>query len=78
MFRKNLQLKDASVNEKCLLRKVFYRQRILESSCDRKETVDIEISVTSRNGDRNIMQSIGITIRPSSRIRKWNQFSQFK
>ena len=27
----------------------------------KKETVDIDILVTSRNGDRNIMQSIRIT-----------------
>ena len=31
-------------------RKVFYRQRIPESSSARKETVDIAIVVTSRNG----------------------------
>ena len=36
-------------------RKAFYRQRIPESSCARKETVDINILVTSRNGDRKIM-----------------------
>ena len=30
-------------------RKAFYRQRIPESSCARKETVDIYILVTSRN-----------------------------
>ena len=36
-------------------RKAFYRQRIPESSCARKETVDIDILVTSRNGDRKIM-----------------------
>ena len=52
-------------------RKAFYRQIIPESSCVRKEIVDIDILVTSRNGDRN-MQSIGITSRPTSRIRKWN------
>ena len=44
--------------------KAFYRQRIPESSCARKETVDIDIPVTSRNGDRKIMQSIRITSRP--------------
>ena len=43
--------------------KAFYRQKILESSCGRKETVDIDILVTSRNGDRQIMQSIRITSR---------------
>ena len=58
-------------------RKTFYRQRIPEFSCPRKETVDIDILVTSRNGDRKIMQSIRITSRPTSRKRKWNQFSQF-
>ena len=41
-------------------RKAFYRKRIPQSSCTRKETVDIDIHVTSRNGDRKIMQSIRI------------------
>ena len=44
-------------------RKAFYRQRISELSSARKETVDIDILVTSRNGDRKIMQSIRITSR---------------
>ena len=38
-------------------RQAFYRQRISEPNCARKETVDIDILVTSRNGDRKIMQS---------------------
>ena len=58
-------------------RKAFYTQRIPESTCARKEIIDINILVTSRNGDRKIMQSIRIMIRPPLRIRKWNQFSQF-
>ena len=58
-------------------RKAFYRQRIPESSCARKETVDIDTLVTSRNGDRKIMQSIRITSRPHLRKRKWNQESYF-
>ena len=58
-------------------RKAFYRQVIPEFTRARKETVDIDILVTSRNGDRKIMQSIRITSRPSSRKRKWNQLSQF-
>ena len=57
-------------------RKAFYRQRISESSCARKETVDIDILVTSRNGDKK-MQSIRITSRPTLIKRKWNQLSQF-
>ena len=48
-------------------RRAFYGQRILEPSCVRKETVDIDIRVTSR-----MLQSIRITSRPPSRNRKWN------
>ena len=58
--------------------KAFYRQRIPESSCVRKETIDIDILERSRNGDRKIMQSIRITSRPPLRIRKWKQVSQFR
>ena len=84
LFRKNLQLTDISVNSRLKATKVIgqrkafyrYRQRIPEPSCVRKETVDIDILVTSRNGDKKIMQSIRITSRPPLRIRKWNQFSQ--
>ena len=57
--------------------KTFYRQRIPQSSCVRKETVDIDILVTSRNGDRKIMQSVRMTSRTPLRIRKWNQLNQF-
>ena len=35
-------------------RKAFSRQKIAEPSCLRKETVDIDVLVTSRNGDRKI------------------------
>ena len=48
-------------------RKAFYKQIIPKSSCARKETVDIDILVTSRNGDKKIMPSIKITRRPSSK-----------
>ena len=51
-------------------RKAFYRKRVPGSSCARKENIDIDILVTSRNGDRKIMQSIRITSRPPLRIRK--------
>ena len=50
-------------------RKTFYRQRILESSCARKETVDMYILVTSRNVHRKIVQSFRITSRLPSRER---------
>ena len=49
-------------------RKAFYRQRIPEFSRATKETVDIDIFVvTSRNGDRKVMQSVRMTSRPPSR-----------
>ena len=51
---------------------------IRESSCAKKEIADVDILVTSRNGDRKIMQSIRITSRPPSSIRKWNQLSQLR
>ena len=57
-IRKAIQIMDQ--------RKAFYKQRISEFSCARKETVDIDILVTSRNGDRKIMQSIRITNIPRS------------
>ena len=38
----------------------------------------MDILVTSKNGDRKIMQSMRIMSRAPSRIRKWNQLSQFR
>ena len=35
-----------------------WRQRIPDSSCIRKESVDIDPFITSRNGDRKIVQPI--------------------
>ena len=58
-------------------RETFHKPRIPESSRVSKETVEIDILQTSRNGDRKIMQSIRITSRPPWRKRKWNQLSQF-
>ena len=83
LFRKNLQLIMYG-NSRLIAtqiigqRKAFYRQRIPEFRCGRKENVVIGILVTSRNGDRKILQSIRITSRPSSRIRKWNKLSKFR
>ena len=36
-------------------KKAFYRQRVPESSCVRKESVDIDILVTTTKGHRKIM-----------------------
>ena len=82
LFRKNLQLKNVCYSRLKATkiigqRKAFYRQRIPEPSCVWKETVDIDILVTSRNSDKKIIQSMRITNRPSSRKRKQRQLSQF-
>ena len=60
----NLFIKDLKPFRLWNQKKTFYRQRIPESSCVMKETVDIDILVTSRNGDRKIKQCIRITSRP--------------
>ena len=51
-------------------RKAFHRHRTPESICAKKDIVNIDIIVTSRNGDRKIMRSIRITGRPPSRKNK--------
>ena len=57
----------------------FHRQIIGKSSCVKKETFQHQgIFVTSRNCNINIMLSIWITSRPSMRVSKWDQFSQFR
>ena len=48
--------------------KHFMGREFQESTCPRKETVNIDIFVTSRNGDRKFMQRIRIMSRPPSRI----------
>ena len=58
-------------------RNAFYGQKIPESSCERKETVDIDALVISRNSEAKIMQSIRIMSRPPFRNKKWNQWNQF-
>ena len=72
MLRKNLRINGVNSRLKAMIRqrKAFYRQIISDSSGAWKETVDIGILVTSRNGDRKIMQSINITSRAPSRVRK--------
>ena len=54
----------------------FYRQKIPDLSCTNKETVDIDILLTGRNGDTKIMQSI--TSGPVKKMKKWKQLSQFR
>ena len=49
-------------------REAFYKQRIIESAFARAEAVDIDILMTSRNGDKKIMQSIRVTSRPPTSI----------
>ena len=54
------------------------QKKEISPSCTKKKTVDIDILLTSRNGDKKIMQFIRITSRPPTKIRKGNQFRQFK
>ena len=55
--------------------KAFYKQRIPDSSCVRKETVDIGILVTSRNGGTKIMQSIRISTSLEKKDLLWEKGS---
>ena len=48
------------------------------ASWARKESVDIDIVVTFRNGDRKIIKFIRIRSTPPSRTRNWNQLSNFR
>lgn len=50
--------------------KAFCRKRIQESSCDRKQAVDIDVAITSMNNDRKIMQPVRTTSGPSKKTRK--------
>ena len=43
-----------------------------QPNCARKETVDIDILVKSRNGDRKTMQPIRMRTGHPKRIKKWN------
>ena len=54
-------------------RKAFYA----ENSSVQSLAVQGKKLLTSRNGDRKIMQSIKIMSAPPSSKRKWNQLSQF-
>ena len=57
--------------------KAFYRQRIAQSSCARKETVKIDI-IKSRNDERKLTKPNRTSSGPSPKIKKRNQFSQFR
>ena len=51
-----------------------------ESRCVKKETVDIDILVTSRGSDRKIMQNNenNKTSKPPTKEKKWNQLNLFR
>ena len=60
------------IQEISLERAYSYIDREFQSlAVQEKKLIDIDILVTSTNGDRKIIQSIKITSRPPSRIRKW-------
>ena len=71
MFRKNPKL-EVFINSRLYIkaqRKALSRQRFIESGFARKKTFDTDIFVTSRNGDRKIMQPMRIASEPPLRIR---------
>ena len=43
-----------------------------------KETVEIDILVTPRNGNSKIMQPITIMSEHTMKMKRWNQLSQFR
>ena len=59
-------------------KKLFCRQGVSEFKRARKKRFDTGILITSRMGDRKIMQTIRITTGPLSRMRKWKQLSNFR
>ena len=59
-------------------RKVLWKQTIPHSTCTKKKTVATEKLIPSTDDDKKIMQPICITSRSPIRMRKWNQFSQFR
>ena len=80
--KKDKKRKEESTAKRCLpIRSLAKGKhsigREFQSSCARKEMVDIEVLEASRKSDRKIMQSIRITSRPSLRKMKWDQLSQF-
>ena len=73
MFKKKLKIKAIST----LNFKLF--RSWAEGKHSRKRIQDtVDIVIKSKNGDKKIMQSIRITSGPSTRIRKTNQFCQFR
>ena len=81
LFRKT-QRKTVFINSRCLstldssrfdhsLKESIFKE-FPESSFAAKETVYIDILMTSRNGDRKIMQPIRITSEFTTRLRTWN------
>ena len=44
----------------------------------KKGIAGIDILITSRNGHTKIIQPIRIINGPAARMKKWNQFSQFR
>ena len=65
------------MRKESIQRKAFCRQRIPQSSHARKETVDIDIVISSKNFNRKIIQSIRTMGGSATIMRIWNQFSKF-
>ena len=71
MFRENPEMKGVTNSRREAIqiigqKKAFYWQIIPESICVRKEIVVMDNFVTSKNGNRKIMQPVGITSGPAT------------
>ena len=76
LIEKNPKITHSQVIQVIGQRKALCRQGACEPSCAKKEAVDKNILITSRNSDRKTTQSIRISGRPPTTIKKMNQFSQ--
>ena len=52
--------------------------REFQSLAVRGKNIDINTRITFKNGDRKIMQPVGIMNGPVKSVRNLNQFSQFR
>ena len=87
-YRKSLKKKPTVKRRLLILDLKPFRSKVKEKlsigrefhslSVRKKKLLLTDILVTSRNGDRKIMQSISIMHRPPLRMRKWNRLSQFR
>ena len=80
LFRKCLKLKGVLIFDLKHRSKesILWAKNSRAWLCEERLWADIGILVTSKNDDEKTMQSIRLTSRPYSRMRKWNKLSEFR